>query len=237
MTAISSIKPFSKSPLIAANQLAAHDTWKSAFDAVYYVGPEAEPQLADPHTHFVKGEDFPTIASLVAECTRHEGWSCILNGDILTSFRMRFVEHALRLQNAQSAISLRWQLPQNAVVDQGLDWFAATQELWQKILPRVPKWFRISHCLWDTWILASFHAIGDFSRCYDVTASKVVFHPQHEERERPYAAASSRPNDGMIDKMKWPTKRLNVLKDDVLKSGVTQGNPTLLNGNRSVPFS
>lgn len=213
MVAISSFKPFAKSPLITANQMAAYGSWLCAFDQIYYVGPEAESLLAGPQTHFVMGEEFPPIASLVAECARHEGWSCIINADIISTYRMRFVERALNIQRAESAISLRWQLPGNAILDQGLDWFAATQELWKKILPRVPKWFRIGHCLWDTWMLAAFKGIGDFSKCYDVTASKVIFHPQHEERERPYDRACMRPNDGMIDKMKWPDKRLNVMHE------------------------
>lgn len=216
MIAISSIKPFAKSQAIADNQMAAYGSWLSAFDEICYVGPEAEPLLHGPKTHFIIGEEFPTIAALVAECARHEGWSCIINADILSTFRMRFVERALILQKAESAISLRWQLPQNAVVDQGLDWFAATQELWQKILPRVPKWFRISHVLWDTWCLSAFMGIGDPNKCYDVTASKVVFHPQHEERDRPYENASRRPNDGLIDKLKWPTHRINVLAKETM---------------------
>lgn len=210
MIAISSFKPFGKSAAIADNQRRAKASWDKVFSRVIYVGKWIEPEL-DTHisadkwstTTWAHSEDFPTISELVALATKQTEWSCLINADIVVSTNIIYVERELNRLKAQSAISRRWQLPENRVVDMGLDWFAATPELWQAIYPHVPKNFRIGHILWDTWMLSAFTGIGDPRRSYDITACRTIFHPKHEDRDRPF---SDKINDkvSLNPIIKWP---------------------------------
>lgn len=207
MIAVSSFRAFAKSAEIAANQLAAKKTWESVFDHIIYFAPCVQPELLSSKTRFILTEDFPQIQRMVAECGKQTDWSCIINADIQVGPRLLEVERGLKERHAQSAISCRYQLPEKNLADMGLDWFAAAPDLWNLIAKRVPQSFRIGHILWDTWMLAAFMKIGNPMRCYDVTGSKFIFHPQHEERFRPYPAIQ--PTDGLINGMKWPKQRLN----------------------------
>lgn len=210
MIAISSIKPHSKSAAVAENQLRAKDTWDNVFSKVIYVGPWIEPDLDRHHskdglstTTWAGQEDFPKISELVALAANQSEWTCLINADIVVSTNIIYVERELNRLKAQSAISRRWQMPENRIVDMGLDWFAATPELWQAIAPQVPPSFRIGHILWDTWMLWAFTSIGDPRGSYDITACRTIFHPKHEDRDRPF---SDKINDkvSLNPVIKWP---------------------------------
>lgn len=210
MIAISSIKPFASSPSVAWNQRCAKASWDNVFSKVIYVGPWIEPELDGHHskdglstTTWAGQEDFPQISELVALAAHQSEWTCLINADIVVSTNIIYVERELNRLKAQSAISRRWQLPENRVLDMGLDWFAATPELWQAIYPHVPKSFRIGHILWDTWMLSAFTGIGDPRRSYDITACRTIFHPKHEDRDRPFADKIN-DNVSLNPVIKWP---------------------------------
>lgn len=208
MTAISSFKPFSASPEVAANQLAAKQTWESVFSQIVYFSPEIEPALASPKTRFVPSPDWPRIRDMMQYATDQPEWSCLINADIQVSFRLRFVEMELMRLGAQSAISFRHELPGGKVVDNGLDWFAAEPGLWALLAKRVPPDFRMGHILWDTWTLSAFTAIGRRKQCFDVTATKCIFHPKHGDRCRPHTIVV---NDPLLRVIHQPGRRLGPL--------------------------
>lgn len=203
MIAISSFKPFAKSAAIADNQRRAKASWEKAFSAIWYFNDSPEPELASDKTRMKLTDDWPRIADLVSFAAVQTEWTCLINADIVISPNLFHVERELDRLKAQSAISRRWQLPENRVLDMGLDWFAATPELWQAIYPHVPKSFRIGHILWDTWMLSAFTGIGDPRRSYDITACRTIFHPKHEDRDRPF---SDKINDkvSLNPVIKWP---------------------------------
>jgi len=216
--AISSFKPFPKSVAVAKNQTKAKASWDRVFSRIVYCGPASEPALNGEKTDFVCTEEFPSIREMVEVAASSVEWACLINADIRVHYRIRFVELELKRLNASCAISLRWQIPDNRIVDQGLDWFAATPEIWRRILPHVPRWFRVGHCLWDTWMLAAFMYFSH-GECYDATASEFIYHPKHFDRDSPFQSKMRKPNDGLIDKLQWPKYRLNVMIDNPQMKG------------------
>lgn len=204
MTAISSIKPFKDSAAVAENQRRAKATWDRAFSKVLYVGPESEPQLEGLTTRWIKGDPWPLIADLIAVAAAQPDWSCLINADIRVSFRLRMAEMELRRLEAESAFSFRFQLPECRVVDQGLDFFAARPEVWKTALRHVPKWHRIGHVAWDTWMLAFLSQ----TRCYDLTPCCCIYHPRHEDRVRPYPNAGRLSTDDFMRKMTIPKRQI-----------------------------
>lgn len=212
MIAVSSFKPFSKSSEIAENQMKAKESWERVFSKIIYLCDRPEPELASGKTEFVTGHNFPIIRALVDVCASQRDWACIINADIVVSFRLKLVEMELKRKKAMSAISKRFQIPENEVVDYGLDWFAAIPALWAKIANRIPGVFRIGHPIWDTWMLAAFGTIGSIDQCYDATPSKIIFHPKHLDREQKCPIPV--PTDPMMKVIKLPTHTINLLTLD-----------------------
>lgn len=186
MTVVSSHKPSKDSIFCAINQWRANNSWTRNFDRITYFGNNEE----GLNGTFVPSDQFPRIRDLVGYCATVPGWSAIVNADIVIGDDFRKVEGHLLLKKAQCSMSRRFQfegedLAKAALVDMGLDFFAATQETWQMILPQVPENLRIGHCLWDTWML-NFMATNYLGGFYDITECRVVFHPKHEDRKREY---------------------------------------------------
>lgn len=206
MNAISSHKPFERSLEVAENQLAAKKTWTMAFGRIIYFGEE-EPALAGPDTMFIPCQDFPLIRDMVKVCAEQPDWSCIINADIQVSQKMPQVDRELDKAGALSAVSMRFQKDAHgklAVTDFGLDFFAAKQPMWEAVLKEIPDVLRIGHNLWDTWMVSFFvrHSNG---HCYDLTPSRLFFHPQHECRERPYSIEKKdMPGNTYIEGVGWP---------------------------------
>ncbi len=67
-------------------------------------------------------------------------------------------------------------------MDLGLDFFAATPTVWKAAAEKIPAEFTLGRIAWDNWMLNFFMSeFGNY--CFDITPSRVVFHPQHEDRE------------------------------------------------------
>lgn len=200
----------SRSKAIALNQLRAKESWEQAFSLIVYFSPRVEPPLKSPKTVWIESEDFPPIKRLVEEAAQAGEWACLVNSDIVIDKRLLIVEQELIARSAHCAMSRRWQMPGNKIVDLGLDWFAAQPWIWRQMAKVTPPNFRIGHILWDTWVLAALMHFAP-KHTYDCTGSRFVFHPQHEDRSRPHAASISAPRDGIMEKLTWPTKRIDLL--------------------------
>jgi hypothetical protein len=62
-----------------------------------------------------------------------------------------------------------------------LDFFCGRADVWGKAAQEIPSEFKLGHQLWDTW-MASFFANNWPNDSYDLTPSKLIFHPKHDSR-------------------------------------------------------
>lgn len=188
MIAISSFKPFNKSADIARNQLRAKESWERIFDGIIYFGTP-EPKLMSPKTQFVPWPDFPPISMLIlaaAECFDH---ACIINADIIVGDMLKYI---WPMERMSACTSRRYEfdpeefdLGQAELKDYGIDFFMANPWVWRQVWRAIPKELRIGHVAWDSWML-SFLNVHCGRRFCDITAHRCIFHPKHEERNRPY---------------------------------------------------
>jgi hypothetical protein len=186
--AVSSCRPFTDpNSEYGRNQIAAHKSWENAFDLIVYFNEPVE-HLDGPTTLFLPHENFPRIVELAEFCSTQSDWCALLNADIVVGDRFRLVERKLkRSRNASAAVSWRYEFdPQLGmesarVVDNGLDFFAATPAVWRQASLLLHPRVRLGAQSWDTQALSFFstYAIAGF---YDLTPARVIFHPKHGGR-------------------------------------------------------
>lgn len=189
MIAVSSFRPCSDSHEIASNQLRAKRSWEAVFDQIVYFG-DAEPELASDKTQFISVDgDFPAIALLVAVAMYADEPACIINADIVVGPTLKNAITQQLWQGMKAFTSRRWQFEPGAsldsarVVDQGVDFFAATPEIWHQCYRVIPGGWRIGHSGWDSWMLGWMNQnVG--RRFVDLTNRKLIFHPRHGDRKR-----------------------------------------------------
>lgn len=183
--AVSTFRPVSQCDArYLENQVRAIRSW-NVFEGIILFG-SYESCFASPKTRFIPWEDFPRLSELVKLCVAHPGWSCILNSDIVIGPNFPKTEWLLQRRGARCASSWRWQYEDGnydaaRVVDNGLDFFAASNATWRMVLPLVPPELRLGCQRWDTWLLATFNGLAR-AGLYGVTRQRIVFHPKHEGR-------------------------------------------------------
>jgi hypothetical protein len=189
--AISSYKPFAKSADIARNQLRAKESWEKTFDGIIYFG-EPEPELKSPKTQFIPCEPFPPIWLLVLAASQAADHACLINADIVVTPSLRQVWPMPRMSACTSG---RYEFDPFTcdyagakVKDMGVDFFMASPVVWRACWRAIPKHLRIGHCSWDSWMLSFLNGYCGNRFC-DITIYRCIFHPRHEERDRPYHIA------------------------------------------------
>lgn len=202
MIFVSSARPFTPYPSeYNTNQLAAFKSWEKVADAIVYFN-QPQQELQSPKTRFIPAEDFPRILDMAELCANQPGWSCILNADIVITEHFIDVERKLKARKACAASSWRHDFDPKVGLEprgrtgNGIDFFAATQDFWQKVYHAVPESLRIGVQVWDQWMLAFFamYAVQGF---YDLTPSRCVCHPIHGGR-------AYGPFGGMVHIHGWP---------------------------------
>lgn len=196
MIAVSSHRPHHRSVEFRRNQLLAKRTWENAFTKIIYAGQE-EPELYSQKTSFVASEDWPTIQTLAKIASEQPAQVdkpiAVLNADICIGPRFSAVKN--RFLHMWCASSRRWHfdalLPKFDAArliesDRGRDIFIAQRRIWKHIAKEVPPYLRIGHQQWDAWVTDYFndHWKAGF---FDFTNMKCIFHPNHEDRQMPYA--------------------------------------------------
>jgi hypothetical protein len=208
---VSSLRPADRCPeCISEQQHSACKSWLRTGNDVAYFTNEPAGDCAR-----VPCDGKPAIHLLATWCGQRSDWAAIVNADIILAPTWPAVEAALRSSGAKAAISRRWTLPPDndpeidedpfedaALIDQGLDFFAARPEVWREAARFVPKQFKLGHILWDTWMLSFF--VHNFKTA-DLTDARVVFHPQHEHRGDQSMMRSS---DSYLDMVRWPSIRI-----------------------------
>lgn len=173
MIAVTSLRPpDSCPPEIQRNQERALRSWEEHFERTICIENE--------------GEDAPRIKTLCETCAEHPGWSAIVNADILVAGNFEGVCRGLIRSKVECAISKRYQfdgdrLDLAVVDDEGLDFFAARQDIWRRAAEEIPEVFRLGRIVWDTWMLGFFMHVSQ-DNCADITPAQVIFHPRHGDR-------------------------------------------------------
>jgi len=190
--AISSCRALQASEEVARNQVRANQSWQQAFDAIAYFA-DPDPRLASPKTRFIRGEDFTRIKTLVMTAALYEDIACIINADIVVSEGLRTIVNSLIYGGTLALTSKRYEFDPETenydravVADHGVDFFAATPQVWKKCWKEIPSEFRIGHGGWDSWMLGflNFHCKRLF---LDITPYRCIFHPRHASRHAPHS--------------------------------------------------
>lgn len=193
MIAISSHRPHARSVEFRRNQMLAKRTWENLFTKIIYAGiPEAE--LQSQKTVFIQTEDFPTIQTLAKiAASQQESVIAILNADICIGQRFNTVKQMMQARLCASSRRFHfdphnpnWDRAQTDERDRGRDIFIAQKRIWKRIAQEVPSYLRIGHQQWDAWVTDYFneHCKPGF---LDFTNMKCIFHPNHEDRQMPFA--------------------------------------------------
>ena len=210
MIAVSSFRPMLEDDEVTRNQISAAQTWWDAFDQIIYLG-DFDARLSAENVCFFPCEGKPTIRQLAQVCSKQQGWTCIVNADIHIANGFRRIQPALEARQARAAVSWRFQFDgkfceQGMQDDWGDDWFAAKQDIWEAAARAVPDHFFLGRILWDTWMLGFFasHAWG---RLYDISPSRMIFHPRHTIRVSSFSPTPEM-HDAYVMAARWPTKRI-----------------------------
>ena len=188
MNCISSFRPFKyHNGQYEKNQIAAWETWHEAFDTIIYFN-DPEPRLSSDYTLFIPSEPFPRIHQMAEFASYQKDWSCIINADICVGHTIHNAMRSLKTVRAKAACSWRFEfdpavgLWPNSIVDPGMDWFAATPDVWAIIAQIAPDTIRIGFQRWDSWMLCALNTICP-KQFYAVTRHRFIFHPKHGDRK------------------------------------------------------
>lgn len=199
---------------ILRNQLRARESWDDAFSHIYYFG-DYEPRLAGPNVTFFECADFPTIKEMIRVIGLQQQWGAFINADIVLGKGLKIIHGELAKRGALCAMSRRFEFQGEDVnsgrmLDNGLDFFCGTPSFWKLASSMIPDNYRIGHCLFDTWLLG-FMCSHYYAWLWDFTECRVIFHPKHEDRQRPFKIDH---NVGwaQVDQVKWPavSRRLKI---------------------------
>lgn len=213
MTAVSSPRPHLDCPEeIEMNQIRAKESWNKVFQSIIYLGCPI-PGFQEK-TSFIPHTGKPTIKRLAEVCAQQYGWSCIINSDIVMAPQTRHLESNLEAFGGLCAVSRRYEIPpsgniEDAILlpdDYGLDFFCAKQEVWQFVATVIPEQFKIGMIVWDQWMSNCF--VREFQPyCYDLTPSRLVFHPRHANRNYEHFEP---PKDFYLQWSLWPNRELVI---------------------------
>lgn len=192
LIAVSSHRQFGQDAEIDRNQSLAKRSWESAFDIIAYLGPK-EMALSSGKTHFIESEDYPRISTLMEFAGSQRGFVAILNADLVIKPEIRKFVRKMAIRGNLCSSSRRYHFDPNTCNfeaaelgnDRGRDIFIARSDVWRAASKIVPKELRIGNGRWDAWVTDFFRARYN-NAFVDFTASKMVFHPIHGSRNRPY---------------------------------------------------
>jgi hypothetical protein len=201
MVILSSFRPFGEDPHWDRHQMLAFRSWMMCAQRVFLFG-DIVPELRSNKVSFVPCEQFPRIRDMAHLAGQQRGKIVMIcNGDIMVDPRILKVEMKLKLSHSLCASSRRWhfdsELTMNKAMegasltdaqgrdDRGRDLFMARAEVWARIAREMPEKYRIGNATWDAYLTDAFRAHWN-EKFFDFSALRLVFHPHHEGRRRPY---------------------------------------------------
>ena len=188
MIFVSSCRTFEKDPTgtYSRNQLAAKASWERCASQIVYFN-DWQPQLRSNKTWFIDSEPYPRILDILEFCCFQNDWCAILNADIVLGNNFPLVEAKLKSKHATCASSWRYNFdPERGIStgvhnDNGIDFFAATPEVWRIAYDLCPEELRLGSGYWDGWMLSVFGTFAPIG-FYNITPAKVIYHPNHGNR-------------------------------------------------------
>ena len=208
MNAVSSFRPLAQDEEWKRNQLLAKRSWEVWARAIVLFGAE-DRELVSRKTVFIPSEQYPALKNMAAMASSLPGFTAILNADIVVSQDIRFLERMMQARGKVCASSRRYHFDPNTCKwdeatlgdDRGRDIFIARQDIWRRLTRVLPEDLRIGNARWDAAFVNWFRdEFGD--NFIDFTDRKIVFHPVHEGRNRPYdEMIASKPD--LVDPHKW----------------------------------
>lgn len=175
-------------PEIILAQKRALASWYPLFDEIVYFGKSESDYLeTGPKVIFEPCSGKPSIGKMCQYAAQQQQWACLVNADIIIGSSLPKVMSWLEKNRLKCAVSLRWELEEAAnlnratIKDNGLDWFAATPDMWALAASEIPPELCMGRIIWDSWMLGFFMARSG-GACADITQSKTIFHPRHDDR-------------------------------------------------------
>lgn len=202
MICISSYRPRDQSETIFQLQVTAKKTWDKVFQEIVYFGAPNE-ALETPRTKFIECDSKPRIKDMAQVASRSFSWAAIINADIQVSERAKHLDRVLNMYKAACGFSFRIPVGGTEKKDLGLDVFFARGDIWVDVAQQIPDVFQMGKIQWDTW-LASFFMTHWPVECYDLSPSKLFFHPEHGERGDQHLVIS----DPYLKNMRWNARPL-----------------------------
>lgn len=208
MIAVSSYRPFGEHPLIDQMQIEAKQTWEQVFDTIFYANTDS-PLLDSQKTCFWKYgklNEKPAIIFLagIGDYTG-DPFAVIVNADIKLDPKAKCLPELMEKHGAECGISRRITIGTNEFTDLGLDFFIATASIWRRIQNEFPPEYKLGCVLWDTSLLAWM--VKNYpSKCVDLSPCRMVFHPQHEDRND--QSIEKVIGDTWINSVRWPKRCL-----------------------------
>lgn len=189
------------------NKFNASVSWNRVFSNVIFLseGPSKYPKEWDKE-ECIPISFRPTIKYMAGIASNQKEWSCLINADIIVSPRLKLAENALNKLSADCAFSMRIPVDGFRPVDLGLDFFCARPEVWKLVAGAIPEQFLIGKQQWDTWLM-SFLAHNYPETFYDLTPSKLIYHPNHEDRGDQSIEIVP---DKYLKDVRWAKKQLTV---------------------------
>lgn len=189
MTVVSSYRPFGRFQDIDRNQIIAKHSWDQVFDGIVYLNP-FNVKLWSETTLFTGTTNRPRMMELFITAALLGGVVAVVNSDIVIGADARYGMEDVFKTGAACGYSFRYQfnpdrmdLGQARQVDSGLDFFVAHSNVWFKTFSDCPDRFVIGNGEWDSWLLEYWQR--KYRRaCVNLTSRKLVFHPNHGNRER-----------------------------------------------------
>lgn len=189
-------------------------------ERIFYFN-ERDQRMSSAKTIFLPHKTKPTVKSMAGFAAGLGGWTALINADIILTLNFSRVEKELLNKLAACAVSKRFTVIRTTgpiiadysaarVTDNGVDFFAATPAVWQKVADDIPPEFLFGKKGFDTYLVNHFMLnFGNF--CYDLTDSKICLHPLHNDRSDQNWDVPR--NNEVMRKNNWPFHSLTIRED------------------------
>jgi hypothetical protein len=189
-------------------------------ERIFYFN-ERDQRMSSAKTVFLPFRSKPPIKTMARFAAGLGGWTALINADIILTLNFRRVELELNNKLAACAVSRRFTLVRTTgpiiadysnarITDNGVDFFAATPKVWEKVAADMPPEFLLGKTAWDRY-LVNFFMLHFGNYCYDLTDSKICLHPLHEDRADQTWDCPH--NNEIMRKNQWPFHSLTIQKE------------------------
>jgi hypothetical protein len=162
----------------------AIDSWKKISDGVVLFNKPEDFSNSSGVRYLPSSSNPPKLKEILAFAKTQDAPLVIVNSDIQLSKESYCAVHDLYKKHGMiwGATSFRHEDRGHGLVvqDLGLDFFAATGEVWKRAYDDIPDFLTLGRGLWDNWMNGWFRKNLPPHRYYDLTPLRCVIHPTHD---------------------------------------------------------